>query len=173
MDFDVHLHRKHERYWILFKGSETKNRREIFGPAPDALIRYFDQYFALYRPYLQARYVKPRHPIAAERPNAVWISSYGRAMSEGAIYERIRNATRNKFGRDMCPHLFRDSAATTIATFSPKDIRITTSVLGHTTLATSEKHYNHARSIQALASYHDIQDQILSRATGQDGRKTC
>ena len=79
-------------------------------------------------------------------------------MTEIAIYFRITRATRAKFGHEINRHLFRDSAATSIAAEAPESAHITRSILGHATLRTSEQYYNHAQSREALRQY---QRQIL------------
>ena len=53
----------------------------------------------------------------------------------------------------MNPHLFRDAAATSIAIEDPSHVGSTKSVLGHSSLRTSERHYNQARSTEATAAY--------------------
>ena len=74
----------------------------------------------------------------------------GSIMTEIAIYFRIMKLTRAKFGHVVNMHLFRDCAATSIATEDPGHVLITKSVLDHATLRTSERNYNHARSREAM-----------------------
>ena len=74
-------------------------------------------------------------------------------MTEIAIYCRIMRTTQAKFGHGVNPHLFRDSAATSIANEDPDNVLITRSVLGHATLGASERHYNHAQSLKAIRRY--------------------
>ena len=85
-------------------------------------------------------------PIGAR----LWVSNYGSAMSAGAVYDRVTKLTKAKFGQSINPHLVRDCAATSTAIKDPDHVRITTSVLGHTSLRTSEHHYDHARSLVAM-----------------------
>jgi integrase/recombinase XerD len=70
-------------------------------------------------------------------------------MTEIAIYFRIMKLTEKKFGHIVNPHLFRDSAATSIAIEDPEHVRYTMAVLGHGSLTASEKHYNQAGSLEA------------------------
>ncbi len=51
------------------------------------------------------------------------------------------------------PHLFRDCAATSIAIEDPEHVRISASILGHASLATTEKYYNQARTLEAGRLY--------------------
>lgn len=56
-------------------------------------------------------------------------------------------------------HLFRTSAATSVALNAPDHLHINNSILGHTTIATSERYYNQAQAVGASGCY---QDQILA-----------
>jgi hypothetical protein len=47
----------------------------------------------------------------------------------------------------------RDCAATTIATEDPEHVMTITPLLGHTSLRTAERHYNHARCLEAGRRY--------------------
>jgi len=71
-------------------------------------------------------------------------------MCENAGYVHIVRLTRIKFRHSLNPHLFRDCAATSIATEDPAHVHMTRNILGHKKLATSEMHFNHAQSIEAL-----------------------
>jgi integrase len=77
-------------------------------------------------------------------------------MAVISIHNRFRGRTKAAFGVAVSPHLFRDSAATAIATDGPAHVRAIMPVLGHSRLATSETHYNHARSLDASRSYIDV-----------------
>jgi site-specific recombinase XerC len=70
-------------------------------------------------------------------------------MTEIAIYFRIMKLTQERFGEIINPHLFRDCAATSIAIEDSQHVRCVTTVLGHASLATSEKHYNQANALEA------------------------
>jgi len=65
------------------------------------------------------------------------------------MYLRIAGLTRTRFGHVVNPHLFRDIAATSIAVEDPGHVRIIRSVLGHSTLRSGERHYVHARTLEA------------------------
>ena len=58
-----------------------------------------------------------------------------------------------KFGKDMSPHLFRDSAATTLAIDDPRHVRVAAAVLGHRSFTTTEKYYRQSRSIEAQKTF--------------------
>ena len=77
-------------------------------------------------------------------------------MSEGAIYEQVRNLTRAKFGRGLGPHMFRDCAATSVATEDPEHVLIVPSLLGHSSPQTSQQYYDHAQSNHAVSRYQQF-----------------
>ena len=62
---------------------------------------------------------------------------------------RIFVRTRQEFGRGLSPHMFRDCVATAVAVDNPKHIGDASLILGHAGHRTTEKHYNHARSLDA------------------------
>ncbi len=92
-------------------------------------------------------------------------------MTEIAIYFRIMKLTRAKFGHVVNPHLFRDSAATSIAIADPEHVLITRSILGHSTLRTSERYYNHAQAREALQRYQKRILQLRKQGRAPDHDK--
>ncbi len=74
-------------------------------------------------------------------------------MGPKAAYNRITKVTKQAFGSPLNPHLFRDCAATSIAIEDPEHVRISASILGHASLATTEKYYNQARTLEAGRLY--------------------
>jgi integrase len=149
------LFRQGDGYWLRFDGSETKTGQPIEAPLPEDLLSQLEHYLAVHRPFLLARNERAkRFPPSSEQPvNALWISVRGSAMSELQIYSRICALTRARFGHAIHPHLFRDSAATSIAIEDPEHIHIVRSILGHGSLRTSERYYIHAHALEASRRY--------------------
>lgn len=144
---DRHLSRRGAGYQLRFAASEMKKRRRLEFPVPVALVGCLERYIAVYRPVLCGR---SQDETVTTR---LWVSSTGTALQECSVYDRIVRLTKARFGHAINPHLFRDCAATSIAEDDPAHVQITKEILGHTTLRTSERHYNHARSQQAIADY--------------------
>ena len=71
-------------------------------------------------------------------------------------YSQITAHTRAAFGQPVNPHLFRDAAATTIALDRPEQVRLAAPLLGHRSFATTERHYNLARTTEAATAWHDL-----------------
>ena len=84
---------------------------------------------------------------------ALWTSTRGTHMGDAAITHQVRARTKAAFGAPISPHLFRDCAATEIAISAPEHVQMIRPILGHTTLATSERHYNLAGSLEAGRRY--------------------
>jgi integrase len=74
-------------------------------------------------------------------------------MTEIGIYFSISQLTKKHFGHVISPHLFRDSAATSIAIEDPEHTHVVRSVLGHSTTQSGERHYIHARALEASRRY--------------------
>jgi integrase/recombinase XerD len=66
-------------------------------------------------------------------------------MSQGSLHSRIVTRTREKFGVSVCPHLFRDCAATSMDIRDPWQTSAVVAVLGHRAIETSERFYNHSQ----------------------------
>jgi integrase/recombinase XerD len=160
IEIGQHLSEKGERYYLHFEAAETKTSKALEMPFPPNLVIYLVKCLTLFRPILLTGYVRTSE-VSARRATTLglWISVFGRKMAEVSIYCRIVKQTKKKFGKSVNPHLFRDCVATSIALEDPQHVHIITSILGHTTLSTSERYYNHASSLKASGMY---QAQILS-----------
>ena len=153
-----HLVKEGDQYSLHFEGAETKTGVVIDNPFPATLVPYLERYLTHYRPFLAQRTGrwKNRHPSLRPPGINLWVSDYASAMSEGAIYEQIRNLTRAKFGRGLGPHMFRDCAATSVATEDPEHVLIVPSLLGHSSPQTSQEYYDHAQSNYAVSRYQQF-----------------
>jgi len=124
------------------------------------LIPELGRYLAQYRPVLVAQATIGHGPRGrAAAGDALWVSTEGSAMSQRGIFGRIVEFTAARLSKRMNPHLFRTSAATSVALNDPDHLHINKSNLGHTRIATSERYYNHAQAVGASGCY---QDQILA-----------
>ena len=130
---------------IVFDETETKTHTPFEVEWPDCLIEALEDYLQTYRPILEARCGRWYKPV----DDALWLSKDGSPMTEIAIYDRIRERTKVKFGVAMNPHLFRDAAATTMAIADPAHVRLAAPLLGHRTFSTTEKYYQQAKTFEA------------------------
>lgn len=112
---------------------------------PNELIPILDDYLRHVRPFLADR--------SQESDPALWLNDHGRRLAPNTMTGRITAATRKNLGTAVSPHLFRDAAATTLVTESPEAARAVRDILGHKGFDTVDKHYNHARMIDASRRY--------------------
>ena len=66
---------------------------------------------------------------------------------------RFGSITKRLTGVRVPPHFFRDAAATTLARMSPEAARLIRPILAHSGFRTAERHYIHARGIEAGRDY--------------------
>jgi integrase/recombinase XerD len=135
-------------YWLVFDEDETKTGRPIDVEIPSQLTPYIDRYLAVHRNSLLCK-----RPNGTKPTMAFWVSRSGQKMQEPAMRTNIKSRTTSAFGHAINPHLFRDCAATSFATDDPEHVRCIAPLLGHTTLATSDKHYNQATMLTAVRTF--------------------
>jgi integrase/recombinase XerD len=152
-----HLIRQSQGYRLYFSGDEVKGGRPIDAAVPASLVADVDRYLDHYRPILLTRGGRQR-PAPCD---ALWVSEIATPLDPNSIPNRIKKHTLAAFGKHLWVHLFRDCAATTIAIDDPKHARSIMNILGHSTLAISEKHYNQARSLEASRRYQKVIADLL------------
>ncbi len=170
IEIGTQLMRQSQGYSLRFEVDETKTRQEIELPFPANLVGRLDTYLTVFRPVLLRQHGRVEASMEMDHPgSALWVTEWGTKMSEPTMHARIVDLTRKKFGKSVNPHLFRDCAATSIALTDPDNVAITVQVLGHKTLATSERFYNHAMSRKASETY---QTQI-AKMRREAAREAC
>jgi integrase/recombinase XerD len=130
---------------IQIPAADTKTKEPIELPWPGPLIAPLETYLASHRVILgqkRGRWTRPTDGL-------LWLSANGLPMTRNRTYIRITARTRDGLGRSINPHLFRDCAATSIAIDDPDHIGIASRLLGPRAASTTERYYNHARSVEA------------------------
>ena len=143
IEIDRHLTREGDTYWLRFDAGEVKNRKHIEVPLPEILTPCIEQYCAVHRPVL----------LGPSMSNRLWISRLGRPMSQSTIRYHINNRTEEAFSHPVTPHLFRDCAATSVAIEDPDHVRIAMNILGHHSLATTQRYYDQSQMLAAGRTY--------------------
>jgi integrase len=138
-----------ERLLVILEESETKTHAAYEVELPECLAGPLEEYLLIHRPLLTARSGRWKKPTGS----FLWISQHGSPMTEIAIYDRIRERTKEKFGIAINPHLFRDAAATTMAITDPAHVRLAAPLLGHRTFSTTEKYYQQAKGHEAHKAF--------------------
>ena len=139
-------------FMVSFEGSETKNGAPLELPLADVLVEPMNQYMDIWRPILMARHGRWKRPVNA----SVWVSSDGSPLGQEGMSGRIELRTREAFGKAINPHAFRDASATTLTIADPARVRSAAPLLGHRSLATTEKHYIQATGLEAQRTYLEV-----------------
>ena len=126
-------------YHLVFSANDTKNKKPVEYVLPELLTDYIDRYLKFYRLIFPA----------SNQHDGLWASAKGNPLSSSSIYVQILKRTKEAFGQSVNPHLFRDCAATTIATNKPDQVLVGAGLLGHSDLRAIHSHYIHAQTIKA------------------------
>ncbi|NVO13604.1 MAG: site-specific integrase [Rhodoplanes sp.] len=140
-------------WWIVLPDRETKEARHDERKVDPCLQRWIDLYVEFYRPTL-TREDRLHHFL--------WSSSNGDAMTYASIEKVIKATTLETIGVDVCPHLFRTAAASTVATSAPDLPGLAASLLHHTSATVTEEHYNRAKSSSAAQAFGALLRQVSS-----------
>ena len=125
-----HLHKIASEWWIIIPAEETKTKRLIEVPFPEALIDPLQRYLDVHRPALLR--TTARNILMGAQFSPLWISTRtGCGLSPHTMSLRISEHTQRAYGRHVNMHLFRDCAATSIAIRDAKHVRIAAAILGH------------------------------------------
>ena len=143
---------------LSFPGKELKGKRDLEVPFPPKYLGTLKTYLETYRPYL----LSLKHEDAPDHTNGLWVSNEGRQLSEASLRNAIKKRTAKEFGQDLTPHLFRDSSVTTLVRDAPESALLTKSILGHTTIETTNKHYNQAQMIDASRRHASLMERLMS-----------
>jgi integrase len=121
-------------------------------------------------------YLEEHRPVLAERgrPTArLWLNVNGMPLTDAGLSERITKVTVRHLGRPISMHLFRHAAATSLAIDGPHHVRLLAALLGHAQLATGERYYNMAGSLEAARSYQDrLRAMMRGPVRGRGGSRT-
>lgn len=140
---------------VVLTPAMTKNGRPWETPVPDALEATLRHYIMEVRPWFLARSGQ-HHPF-------LWVGRTGTPLSYRTISNTIPTRTGRLLGVKVSPHLFRDAAAATLVRLSPDDTRLIRPLLAHSSDAIAERHYIHARSIEAGRDHA----RLIERLTGE------
>lgn len=142
---------------IRLDAKMTKTSTVWEAPVPRSLHPLLSRYIDEVRPWFLER-GKVNHAM-------LWVSNHGRPYHPIHLGQRITQITWRLVGVRVCPQLFRDCAATTLAYTSPDNARLTRALLGHSNFRTGERHYNQATMVEASRTYSALIDD-LQKASG-------
>jgi integrase/recombinase XerD len=176
IEVDKQLFREGKIIYLRFEPHETKTGSSLEFIFPEALTDHLMSYLHTHRPVLEQEYGRDRRSRQGKEPGAaLWITSWGTRMSTSTLHARIVDRTRQKFGVSVCPHLFRDCAASSLDIRDPWLTSSVVAILGHSAIVTSERYYRHsqmplaARLVQEAitARRRDIAKQSIKRLTNE------
>lgn len=154
------------RYRLCFRPAQVKTRRYLEFPLPLELNDPIRTWLEAHRPVCLAREGRWHRNDGGA---ALWISESGASFARAShVRERIQRMTLTRLNRRINPHLFRDIAATSIASEIPQDVGITKIVLGHSDLRSGQRFYNQARSIGAATKLQDVLAGFRDAAMGKE-----
>jgi integrase len=138
---------------LLLHPADTKTERFESFRVPEPLVPYVNRYLKDVRPRLLGR-----------RPHdGLWASYRHGTLTDSRLYEIARARLLNRFGRDMCLHDFRRSAATFLAIDAPKQIGLIPGVLQHASPEMAERHYILANAIKASQRLAQHRSEVKNR----------
>ena len=150
--------RRDDGWWLDIDGEETKTGLAQWIPLPQVLTVPLDVYLSTYRTRL----------LRGHQYDHLWVGIKGHPLVEHGVYVAMTKLTRRLFGHAVNPHLMRNAAMTALAEQAPCNVRAGARLLGHSSLATGQRHYNHADRVSAVRLYHEVLDEVL---TGDDRKK--
>lgn len=122
-----------DRILISALGEMMKRGNTWEAEVPDIVLPTLRHYLSEVRPWLMAR--------NDEEHACLWVNDRGRPYVPTDLSNRIAWATRDILGTRVSAYLFRDAAATTLASHAPQSASMIAPPLGHTSLETTDRHY--------------------------------
>jgi site-specific recombinase XerD len=145
--------------WTLrLAATETKNRKAITLPLPEAISPWIARYVDHHRPRLLAR---ARKGPPGDR---FYLTERGTVFRENGINYRINAVTERVLGRAMNPHAFRKLMPTELAIHDPTHVGISQPLLNHASYRTTQEHYNLGRAIDASRRMNDLVGQVRAHS---------
>ena len=148
-----------------FAADEMKGKRPFEAHFPPKYLGALKTYLDIYRPYL----LSLKHEDAPEHTNGLWISNEGRQLADQSLRKAIKKHTAKEFGQDLTPHLFRDSSVTTLVRDAPESARLTRPILTHSTIETTNRHYNQAKMIDASRRHTSLMESLFNKPKQDEG----
>jgi len=146
-----------------FEGIEMKNDIPVDIPFPPNLVSHLQRYLSYYRPILLTASIRS----SGENTKALWISGYGKGISEDRFRKMICQRTENEFGVKITPHYFRDSDVTMLTRDAPSSARIIGPVLAHRGVVIANKHYNQSLMIDASRRHTKLLEELIENSEGK------
>lgn len=152
MKINIHLVEVREGYDLRFRKEDMKDKKARSYPLPKQLVDPMRRYLEAHRPTL----------LRGIAEDGLWINQYGEPITPDGLSRQLPKDTKRILGLELRPHAFRHIAATSIAEIDPEHVNIIRDILGHSTLETSQKHYNRVQGIKACNDWQDLSEHLLN-----------
>jgi hypothetical protein len=96
-------------WWLLYSRDAMKGRREFDRQFPKELVPWLRDNEVIRQVLCRGVYVGDR----------LWISIRGAPQTAQSIRKNVQKFTKEKFGKPIAPHWFRDAVATAVARNDP------------------------------------------------------
>jgi integrase len=133
---------------ICLSGAMTKNGLPWESLVSQPLEGLLRSYICKTRTWLMTQ--------SGSRHDAFWVTREGSAMAYKYLKKRIPAVTERELGIKISTHLFRDIAVTTLVRESPEHALLTRPLLAHASFDIVERHYNHAKGIEAGRDFVEV-----------------
>jgi site-specific recombinase XerD len=134
-----------DKWWIVLRASETKEKRPDERVVDDSLISWLERYLTVHRPIL-AR--------GNTGQTALWLSSNdGKPMTYTAVERVFSLTTKETPGVDLSPHLFRMASASSCAVWAGNQPYLASALLHHRDPCVANEHYNRSASSSATQQF--------------------
>lgn len=153
---DEHLEKIDDQWVINLPPELVKTREARRYELSNRLSDYMDVYLNIYRPLF---------PNADGHPG-LWPYK-DRPMVDKMIRRYVRKHTQDALGFAVTPHRFRNAAATFTSVADPANIRMAKGLLGHASLAVTEKHYVDGSRSRLAGRGHALAWDMLVQAAKQ------
>lgn len=152
IDVDRNISVRGGTIWFYIPGEEVRGGRTIEFPLPTVLKEPFLHYIEKVRPSLLCRRLDRDGPESSR----LWLGRYGAPITPEWLRACIQRATNKALGVAVSPNMFRNSAARSIALFSPEHCGIIVSLLGYSSQRSAERFTVEAETFKAVRDYQDI-----------------
>ena len=150
IDLEKHVIARPSGFVLSFGPGDMKDRRSHDFELPAQLVEPMRRYLMEFRKVL----------LRGNSSTRLWITQFGNAYTYAGFQRQLPKLTLQEFGVALRPHAFRSIAATSIAMDDPGHVSIIADVLRHSTLATSQKHYNRADGVKAISDLQQLVQEL-------------